>query len=58
MFRENYSIELVLSAIITMGVILMIVRIYLKIINSRNDIRKPDWLSDSEFEEKFGSRKK
>lgn len=57
-FREHYTLEVVISAVVTMAVILMCVRIYLKVVNKKSDIQKPDWLSDSEFEKKFGSRKK
>ncbi|WP_181646884.1 hypothetical protein [Helicobacter sp. 16-1353] len=57
MFAQNYTLELIFSAIITMAVILIAIRIYLNIINKPSGITKPDWMSDSDFEDKFGKRK-
>lgn len=57
-FRENYTLEMIISAVVTMAVILMCIRIYLKVVNKRSGIQKPDWLSESEFEKKFGNKKK
>lgn len=58
MFKENYSLELVVSAVVTMGIILLCVRIYLKIVNKKSKIQKPDWLEDSDFEERFDIKSK
>lgn len=52
MFDKEYSLDLVISAVVTMGVILMIIRIYLKIISKRSKIVKPDWLDDKRFQDK------
>lgn len=58
MFHSNYNLELIFSAVITMAVIVIIIRIYLNIINKRSGINKPDWMSDSDFEDKFGKKQK
>lgn len=58
MFKQNYTLEMIISAVVTMGVILLCVRIYLKIINKKRKIQKPDWLEDSNFEDKFNIKKR
>ncbi len=58
MFKESYSLELVVSAVVTMGVILLCVRIYLKIVNKKSKIQKPDWLDESDFDERFDIKKR
>ena len=58
MFFANYDFGLILSSVITMAVIVIAIRIYLNIINKKSNINKPDWMSDSEFEDRFGKRKK
>lgn len=58
MFKQNYTLEMIISAVVTMGVILLCVRIYLKIINKKRKIQKPDWLEDSDFEDKFNIKKR
>ncbi len=58
MFPANYNLGLIFSAVITMAVIVIMIRIYLNIINKRGSINKPDWMSDSEFEDKFGKKQK
>lgn len=55
--RESYSLELITSAVITMGVILLCVRIYLKIVNKKSKIQKPDWLG-KDFDERFDMKGK
>ncbi|MGX2983741.1 hypothetical protein [Helicobacter sp. 23-1045] len=52
MFKENYSLEMIISAVVTMAAILLCVRLYLKIINRKSKIQKPDWLGE-EFDKKF-----
>lgn len=58
MFPANYNLGLIFSAVITMAVIVIAIRIYLGIINKKSDINKPDWMSDSEFESKFGKKRR
>lgn len=58
MFPKNYSFELIFSAVVTIAVILVVIRVYLNIVNKGSGLTKPDWMSDSEFEEKFGKKKK
>lgn len=57
MFKQNYSWELIFSAVLTIAVILIIIRLYLNMVNKRSDIQKPDWMSEDDFENKFGKRK-
>lgn len=56
MFRSEYSFELVISAVVTMAVILLCIRIYLKAINKSSGIQKPDWMSEDEFNSKIGKK--
>ena len=56
MFKENYSIETIISAVVTLGVILLCVRIYLKIVNKKSKIQKPEWMDD--FDERFNIKKR
>lgn len=58
MFLSNYNFGLIFSAVITMSVIVIVIRIYLNIINKKSNINKPDWMSDSEFEDRFGKKKR
>ncbi|WP_181881462.1 hypothetical protein [Helicobacter sp. MIT 99-5507] len=58
MIATNYNFGLIFSAVITMAVIVIAIRIYLNIVNRKSDIGKPDWMSDSEFEDRFGKRKR
>lgn len=58
MFKENYSLELIISAVVTMCVIVLCIRIYLKIVNKKSHIQKPDWLDNSDFNERFDIKKK
>ncbi len=58
MFPDNYNLGLIFSAVITMAIIVIVIRIYLNIINRGTKINKPDWMSDSEFEDKFGKKQK
>ncbi len=58
MFRESYSLELIISAVATFAAILLCVRIYLKFINKKRSIQKPDWLDEREFDERFNIKKK
>ena len=58
MIFRDYDFGLILSAVITMAVIVIAIRIYLNIINKKSNITKPDWMSDSEFEDRFGKRKR
>lgn len=58
MFKQNYTLEMIISAVVTMGVILLCVRIYLKLINKKRKIQKPDWLEDSDFEDRFNIKKR
>lgn len=46
MFPKNYDLGLVISAVITLAIILLAIRIYLKIVNKKSDIIKPDWMND------------
>lgn len=57
MFPQNYTLELVFSAILTFAVLAFAVRLYLKFIGRPSGISKPDWMSDEEFESKFGKKK-
>ena len=58
MFKESYSLDLIISAVVTMGAILLCVRIYLKIINrKKSKIQKPDWLG-KDFDERFDMKGK
>lgn len=57
MFKESYSFEMIISAVATMAVILLCVRIYLKIVNKKSHIQKPDWLGD-DFDERFDMKGK
>lgn len=57
-FPNNYSLELVISAVVTMAVILLIIRIYLKAINKKSGLQKPEWMSDDEFNNKFNKGKR
>lgn len=58
MFKESYSLELVVSAVVTMGVILLCVRIYLRVVNKKSKIQKPDWLNESDFDDRFDIKSK
>lgn len=58
MFKESYSLDLVVSAVVTMGVILLCVRIYLRVVNKKSKIQKPDWLNESDFDERFDIKSK
>lgn len=55
--RDSYSLDLVASAVVTMGVILLCVRIYLKAVNKKSKIQKPDWLG-KDFDERFDMKGK
>lgn len=57
MFKESYSLDMIISAVVTMGAILLCVRIYLKIVNKKSKIQKPDWLGD-DFDKKFDMKGK
>ena len=57
MFKESYSLDLIISAVVTMGAILLCVRIYLKIVNKKSKIQKPDWLG-KDFDERFDMKGK
>ena len=57
MFKESYSLDLIISAVVTMGAILLCVRIYLKINNKKSKIQKPDWLG-KDFDERFDMKGK
>lgn len=58
MFLQNYTLELIFSAVLTISVILVLIRVYLNIVNKSSGISKPDWMSDSDFEDKFGKKQK
>lgn len=58
MFKENYSIETIISAVVTLGVILICVRIYLKMVNKKSKIQKPEWMSEGDFNERFNIKKR
>ena len=49
MFPKNYDLGLVISAVITLAVILLVVRIYLVIVNKRSNIIKPDWINNDKI---------
>lgn len=58
MFSQNYTLELIFSAVLTISVIIVLIRVYLNIVNKSSGISKPDWMSDSYFEDKFGKKRK
>lgn len=49
MFPKNYDMGLIISAVITLAIILIIVRIYLKIVNRKSNITKPDWINNDKL---------
>ena len=49
MFIKEYSLDLIISAVITLAVILLLIRIYLNLVNRKSNIRKPPWLDDDRF---------
>lgn len=57
MFKENYTLEMIISAVLTLGVILLCVRIYLKIVNKKSKIQKPEWMDEEKFE-RFNIKKR
>lgn len=59
MFKENYDISTIISAIVTFLLILLVVRFILFLANrKKTQIQKPDWLEgDERFEIKKGRRK-
>lgn len=58
MFKENYTLEMIISAVVTLGVILLCVRVYLKIVNKKSGIQKPEWMDENEFNERFNIKKR
>ena len=58
MLKENYTLEMIISAVVTLGVILLCVRVYLKIVNKKSKIQKPDWMDENSFNERFNIKKR
>lgn len=52
MFMKEYSLDLVISAVVTLAVILLLIRIYLALINRKSSIRKPPWVDDDRFKDR------
>ncbi|MDE5926197.1 MAG: hypothetical protein K2N75_04580 [Helicobacter sp.] len=51
MFRENYDLSMIISAVVTFMVIVLAIRFVLYLANRNNSqIQKPDWLEDERFD--------
>ncbi|CAM3573799.1 MULTISPECIES: hypothetical protein [Helicobacter] len=51
MFRENYDLSMIISAVVTFMVIVLAIRFVLYLANRNNSqIQKPDWLDDERFD--------
>ena len=51
MFRENYDLSMIISAVVTSMFIVLAIRFVLYLANRNNSqIQKPDWLEDERFD--------
>ena len=59
MWRDSYDLGTIISAIISLVVVVMAVRVVLYLANRKHtQIQKPDWLDDERFDMQIKKKRK